>query len=100
LEAPESYHNVQIVNIDRIVGPAFLVPDLGNPKRGAYLQLLPMSGWADLFNKWLAQPHTRNFDTMRPRIAEEEDTHGQRDNNNQVQVVKFRARSKKKRKNR
>ena len=52
----------QLVNLERLLSPAVVVPDLGNNNPRAYLRILKRSHWAQVFEDWLLEPHTRDFD--------------------------------------
>ena len=49
------------VKTDSILGPTVLIPDLENPNPCAYLRLLSKDTWANKFEVWLKDKHTREF---------------------------------------
>lgn len=49
------------LSVESIAATACMIPDLGNRKKNCYLRLLPRDQWASLFEDWLEQPHTRQF---------------------------------------
>ena len=50
------------------------MPDLGNEVCRAYLRLVPKASWSTMFEQWLEQDHTREFDM--PEEASEEPKDG------------------------
>ena len=52
-----------VISASQLIGPACVIPDLDNinPRR-AFLRILPMHEWATLFELWVNDPHTREFD--------------------------------------
>ena len=52
----------QLVNLERLLSPAVVVPDLGNVNPRAYLRVLKRNQWASMFEDWLQTPHNRDFD--------------------------------------
>ena len=67
-EYADQFNRLEMVNVQKIIGPAILIPDLDNPDRRAYLKMSPMSTWADDFNEWLNTEHTRDFDQPQRKI--------------------------------
>lgn len=59
---PDNCSDMSLLNIDTIISPAVLIPDMGNRNPRAYLRLVPKTSWGNLFTKWLEQPHRREFD--------------------------------------
>ena len=51
-----------ILPVSRIVEPAALIPDHGNLNKRAYLRLTRRKYWAELFENWLDEEHTRSWD--------------------------------------
>ena len=47
-----------LANVEAIVGPVCVVPDIGNANKARYFQLLPKSEWADRFKRWVRAPHS------------------------------------------
>ena len=52
----------ELVNINRIVDTAVLIPDLENDNRRSFLKLLQKKHWADIFADWVDAEHERNFE--------------------------------------
>ena len=50
------------------------MPDLGNEDSRAYLRLVPKASWGKMFEQWLDEDHTREFDM--PEQASEEPKQG------------------------
>jgi hypothetical protein len=49
-------HNYQeLVNIEKIVDTAAVVPDHENPNHRAFLRMVPISLWADMFEDWIME---------------------------------------------
>ena len=42
-----------MVNVESIHSPAVLIPDVGNPNKASFLQLIPRSEWSASFVTWL-----------------------------------------------
>ena len=59
---PTVHHRTEIISINRILGPAVVVPDLGNENPRAYLKMVPISEWKFSFDDWLALPHRREWE--------------------------------------
>jgi len=59
-----------LADVESIVGPCIVVPDVGGPKN-AYFQVKPRRDWAKEFVSWLEQPHQ---DDVMVWSDEEEDT--------------------------
>ena len=59
-----------LADVESIVGPCIVVPDVGGPKN-AYFQVKPWRDWAKEFVSWLEQPHQ---DDVMVWSDEEEDT--------------------------
>ena len=68
------FSNAELVHIDQLKGPATLMPDLGKKDSRAYLRLVPKASWSTMFEQWLEQDHTREFDM--PEEASEEPKDG------------------------
>jgi hypothetical protein len=52
---------------DHITGPTILIPDFNNSDRRAYLKTSALTTWADDFEDWLNEDHTRQFDKAQIR---------------------------------
>jgi hypothetical protein len=65
-DLPPGASKMSFLNINKIVSPAVLIPDVGNKNKRAYLRLVSKSAWAKLFDEWLASPHQRTFDDPAP----------------------------------
>ena len=44
------------LEVDRIFGPACVIPDLGNTNPRAFQALRSASQWANLFEEWINEP--------------------------------------------
>ena len=53
---------MEVLSVEKMTGPACLIPDLDNKNARAFLRILPMTEWANLFELWVIDPHTREFD--------------------------------------
>ena len=51
-----------VISASQLIGPACVIPDLDNINPHAFLRVLPMHEWATLFELWVNDPHTREFD--------------------------------------
>ena len=52
-----------IVNVNQLVGPCCLIPDVANENTRAYLKMVPMWEWSHHFERWLLEEgDERNFD--------------------------------------
>lgn len=51
-----------VISASQLIGPACVIPDLDNINPRAFLRVLPMHEWATLFELWVNDPHTREFD--------------------------------------
>ena len=67
---PTLHHRTEIISIQRILGPAVVVPDLGNENPRAYLRMVPISEWKFSFDDWLALPHRREWERKEDTEAE------------------------------
>jgi hypothetical protein len=47
------FNHQELVSIDKIVDTAAVVPDHENPNARAFLRMVPMSLWADMFENWI-----------------------------------------------
>lgn len=56
-------NHLELVSLNRLKGPAMLIPDLGNSDKRAYLQLTRKQHWSFLFEEWLKSPHKREYDS-------------------------------------
>ena len=56
------FNNAQLVRLDQLKGPATLIPDLGDDDSRAHLRLVPKASWSRMFEQWLNEGHTREFD--------------------------------------
>ena len=50
-----SHSKMELINVNKLVGPAVLIPDLAHSNKRAYLWMVPVWEWAHMFNE-------RNFD--------------------------------------
>jgi hypothetical protein len=50
-----------------ITGPTVVIPDLDNNDQRAYLKMSALATWADDFDDWLNEDHTRQFDEAQIR---------------------------------
>ena len=55
------YNKIDFLPIHRLVSPAVVVPDLENDNKRAYLRMVPMWQWGQMFNDWLGTPHRREW---------------------------------------
>ena len=53
---------VEIICLDKLEGPACVIPDLDNKHESAFIRVLPWHEWAELFGAWLDYEHTQEFD--------------------------------------
>lgn len=60
-----SANKMDVFSVNRIVGPAAVIPDVGNENGRAYLRVRPVEDWAVLFQNWVnsdhAHPHTESY---------------------------------------
>ncbi len=56
------YNDLHLLNVNLILGPAIVIPDLANRNKRAYLRMIPRCEWAGMFEDWLQNPHERNFE--------------------------------------
>jgi hypothetical protein len=61
------YNKVHLLNIEDITGPTIVIPDLDNENKRAYLKMSALATWADEFEDWLNEEHTRQFDYPQSR---------------------------------
>ncbi len=58
----DRFHQMQLVNVKRLLCPAIVVADLDNVNPRAQMRLTPRSLWAHMFEDWLKAPHTSDYD--------------------------------------
>ena len=56
---------LMVISASHLIGPACVIPDLDNINPHAFLHVLPMHEWETLFELWVNEPHTREFDEPR-----------------------------------
>lgn len=54
-------NTLRVLNVNSMRGSTVLIPDLDHEDKSAYLQMIPMSEWADSFEDWLNTPHEQVF---------------------------------------
>ena len=54
-------NTLKMLNVNSMRGSTVLIPDLDHEDKSAYLQMIPMSEWADSFEDWLNAPHEQVF---------------------------------------
>ena len=67
-EGHGSPNKLLFLSVDAIVGPACVIPDLGNANKRACLRARPVTSWADQFESWVLTPHLREH--QEPLIGE------------------------------
>lgn len=55
---------LSLVDVELIVSPCCVIPDLGSQNIFRYLLLTPRSEWSKLFIKWMKQPHKYDKEEM------------------------------------
>ena len=58
----KEHNDMRLINVNDILGPAALIPDLANTNKRAYLRMIPRCEWPRMFEMWLQNPHERNFE--------------------------------------
>ncbi len=53
-----------LADVEAIVEPVCVIPDIGNTNRARYFGVLPRKDWANQFKSWLMQPHSVKEDQM------------------------------------
>jgi hypothetical protein len=66
-EYADEYNKVHFLNIEDITGPTIVIPDLDNKNKRAFLKMSALATWADEFEDWLNEEHTRQFDFPQSR---------------------------------
>lgn len=66
---PTRVATIDIVNVKHILEPTTLIPDLDNPNPRAYLRMIRRTEWTDLFEDWLFEEHTRDYDEAQTKPA-------------------------------
>ena len=64
------FTRMQVLSLENMVGPACVIPDLDNTNPRAYIRVLPMTEWANQFELWVNDPHTREFDEPQLRSGD------------------------------
>ena len=64
------FTRMQVLSLENMVGPACVIPDLDNTNPRAYIRVLPMTEWANQFELWVNDPHTREFDEPQLRLTD------------------------------
>ena len=54
-------NTLRMLNVESMRGSTVLIPDLDHKDNSAYLQMVPMSEWADSFEDWINTPHEQLF---------------------------------------
>ena len=47
------YNHQELISIDKLLDTAVVVPDHANPNQRAWLRMVPMSLWAEMFEDWI-----------------------------------------------
>ena len=63
----KTQHAIDFWPCDRILEPTSLIPDLDHEDERAFLRVVPRWQWADLFEQFVQQPHTRNFNVQQSK---------------------------------
>jgi hypothetical protein len=63
----DTSNHLTFINTEHITGPTIVIPDLDNDDNRAYLKMSALATWADDFEDWLNEEHTRQFDYAQSR---------------------------------
>jgi hypothetical protein len=55
----EDIGHLALLNVNTIMGPFVVIPDLDNKNTRAYLRLMPRHLWGEMFDEWLEMEHTK-----------------------------------------
>ena len=61
-EAGGEHSVIQLVDLERLLAPIVVVPDLDNTNPRAYLRVLTRNLWAGVYEDYLVAPHRRDWD--------------------------------------
>ena len=61
-DAKDDWNHQELVNLNRLLRPAAVVPDLENPNNRAFLRIVQRKHWAGMFEDWLETEDIRRYE--------------------------------------
>ena len=61
-DAAGTHSVIQLVDLERLLAPIVVVPDLDNTNPRAYLRVVTRNLWASVYEDYLVAPHRRDWD--------------------------------------
>ena len=62
LNAKDDWNHQELVNLNRLLLPSAVFPDLQNPDKRSFLRIIPKRHWAGMFEDWLETEDYRKYE--------------------------------------